>query len=254
MAEARTARLANVEEFGADTHVLRFELDMELGWTGGQYVIVNTGVPIGEGKVAKRAYSLLSSDEEQRSFTIAVRRIGTGPGSNAMLAMKPGDTLQFTGPWGKFLPSRALDAAGDGPVVVIATDTGITVALGLLRSQAFAPLLGRTQLHWLVGSDDYFLPRDFVTEQVPHACGVFEMHTVAANAGLRSEWLAEEGEAWLRSLLSQRPGAVYLAGDGLVLAQARRILGEEAGPVPSIESFFGHQLLKEQDMKATVVL
>src|SRR5262249_44505525 len=133
----------------------------ELGFTGGQYIIVNTGIELDGGKVAKRAYSILSSDDEQRQFQLAVRRIGEGPGSNFMHRLAVGAELPFSGPWGKFLPSWA-----SGPRLVFATDTGITAALGLLKGHQFRKLAVDTRVIWSVESDDYFLPASLARESI----------------------------------------------------------------------------------------
>ena len=133
MAEARNARLVDAQVIGTDTRLLTFQMEegRPLGFIGGQYVIVNTGLPLPGGKIAKRAYSILSADTDQHRFQIAVKRIGVGPGSNFMHALAVGAELTFSGPWGKFYPA---DGEAPVPTLVFATDTGITAALGLFRS------------------------------------------------------------------------------------------------------------------------
>src|ERR1700677_3322512 len=162
MAEARNARLTNAEAIGPETRLLTFQIDdaRPLGFVGGQYIIVNTGLPLPAGKVAKRAYSILSCDSDQHRFQIAVRRIGTGPGSNFMHVLAVGSELTFSGPWGKFFPD---ESEPDVPTLVFATDTGITAALGLLRS----PRMRRstsTRSVWFVDSLDYFISEAIVRE------------------------------------------------------------------------------------------
>jgi len=248
MAETRTASLVEVQFLNRDTHVFRFALEEDLGFLGGQYIIVNTGVPLADGKVAKRAYSLFSSDAEQRVFEVAVRRVGDGPGSNAMLGMKPGDELRFTGPWGKFLATGAEENASTRPVVVIATDTGITAALGLVRSRGFAHLLPYTQMYWMVSSGTYFLPAGFIEERIPEACAQFQQRHLPEDGEEREAWLASEGHALIEGLLLERPQAVYLSGDGLVLKHVRNaITGRGMGDTAVfVESFFHHQQLKAE--------
>ncbi len=248
MAEPRTARLVASRAIGSGTRWLRFAVDGELGFTGGQYIIVNTRVPIGDGKVAKRAYSLLSRDNEQNHFEIAVRRVDSGPGSNYMLEIAEGSTLQFTGPWGKFVPARAAEAAEvESPrVVVIATDTGITAALGLLGSRSFEPFLMKTSVHWLVESDDYFLPLSFVRERLPEGTVQFERTVATADAPDRADWYAREEKSLLDTLLREKPAAVFLSGDGFLLSRFRDALTTRCSvpPMIAVESFFHHQELK----------
>src|SRR5947199_337345 len=75
-----------------------------LGFVGGQYLIVDSGVMLPNGKAAKRAYSILTSDADQARFQIAVKRLGNGPGSTFMHEAQVGTEIPFSGPWGKYLP------------------------------------------------------------------------------------------------------------------------------------------------------
>src|SRR5713101_3933702 len=130
MAQSRVARLVKAERLGPDARLMTFVLaEGEIGFSGGQYIIVDTRIELAGGKLAKRAYSILSSDDDQREFQIAVRRVGEGPGSNFMHRMEVGAELPFSGPWGKFVAN----GASAGPRRVLATDTGITAALGARR-------------------------------------------------------------------------------------------------------------------------
>ncbi len=248
MAAAKTARLVAREALNADTALLRFAADEPFSFVGGQYVIVSTGIPLGdpaEGKTVKRAYSVLSTDTDDRSFEIALRRIGDGAGSNYMLGLSEGATLQFSGPWGKYLPAAEQN---DDPAVVIATDTGISVALGLLRGQAFQPRLKRTRVYWLVASDEYFVPESFVRERLPAECGSFKRIVVPAERLAREKWLMQEQAGLLQEIFEDTPKALYLSGDGFLLAALRNAASERGDDAPRlmVESFFHHQELKTE--------
>src|SRR5713101_1503994 len=215
MAVQKNAQLTHLEDVGPYTR--RFELEMlegaELGFIGGQYIIVDTGLPLPGGKVAKRAYSILSSDEEQTRFELAVRRIEGGPASNYMHQLSLGADLRFSGPWGKLVP---IGAEQDGQTLIIATDTGITAALGLVHATAFQPRIGRATLLWLVESNEYFLPRSFVRKRVPHGCADFRIETLPPIGHPERTFAAH---AHLERQLGQgRPSQVYLVGDGSVLS------------------------------------
>ena len=47
----------------------------ELGFVGGQYIILNSEVAIENGKVAKRAYSIISSEQIQDTFELIIKNI-----------------------------------------------------------------------------------------------------------------------------------------------------------------------------------
>ena len=167
MAEVKLASVLEVAELAPHTRWLRIQMrtPSALGFRGGQYVIVDSGLTLPNGKAGKRAYSILSSDEDQSCIELATLRIPGGVVSNAVHALEPGAELRFSGPWGKLV---APDAAGTpGSILVLATDTGVTAVLGLLRSSRFAALLANTAFIWLRADAAYFVPEAWVRERLP---------------------------------------------------------------------------------------
>jgi NAD(P)H-flavin reductase len=154
MATARLARVVAAQSFGDATRMLELVPDEPLGFHGGQYVIVDTGKTLPSGKACKRAYSVLSCDGAQDHFRIAVKRIPGGMASSHLHELELGATVQFSGPWGKLAPA----AGADGRTLVLATDTGITAALGLVQSARFRPLAPATLFVWLEPAGDRFPP------------------------------------------------------------------------------------------------
>ena len=120
MAEPRNARLTDARIIGSETRLLTFQIEeaRPLGFIGGQYVIVNTGLPLPGAKLPSGLIRSCRPDTDQHRFQIAVKRIGTGPGSNFMHTLSVGSELTFSGPWGKFFPS---DGEADQPTLVFAT-------------------------------------------------------------------------------------------------------------------------------------
>src|SRR5690349_11307689 len=102
MAVAKAASIVAAETVGplARHLVLEMEAGASLGFAGGQYVIVDSGIALPGGKIAKRAYSIASADAEQSRFEPVVRRHPNGPGSSYMHELEVGATVKFSGPWG----------------------------------------------------------------------------------------------------------------------------------------------------------
>lgn len=247
MATVRTARLVEREAI-ADGALLRFAmLDGPLGFRGGQYVIVDTGLLLADGKKRKRAYSLSSSDAAQESFELGVYPVAGGLGAAHMLSLSVGDELSFSGPWGKLVPPSAEQR---GRVWVIATDTGITAAIGLVRGAGFAPALARTTLGWWSVGPEYFLSCAAVTARLPATLPLREARLplpasperpLAVSAHL--EALAREGD----------PSLVYVTGDGHVPLLVRAWLdanGLAAVPLQT-ENFFHHPVRKSAAREAS---
>ncbi len=236
MADARLAHVIGAERIGPQARLLSLAMaEGELRFTGGQYIIVNTGIELDGGKLAKRAYSIVSSDAEQTKFQLAVRRIGEGPGSNFMHRIAVGAEVSFSGPWGKFLPETT-----SGSKLVFATDTGITAALGLLRGRLFREPAADTTVVWFVEADDYFLPTSFARESIKAERVSFE--TVAAPAVGHPERLACARATVDRVLATQRPDWAYLAGDGALIYPMRDHLADAGVPREHIrlEAFFNN--------------
>ena len=246
MAVPKTARLLAAENVAPKARRLVFEMaePAELGFVGGQYIIIDSGLTLPNGKAAKRAYSIASADADQTRFELIARRIDGGICSNYLHQLEPGATLKFSGPWGKFLPvSLEADAQVAGSTWVIATDTGITAALGLLRGGAFRERRAQTTLLWLSSPTDDFVSRTFVSDRIA---------ALGASGGLREVHMGDlppvhhpervaAGLAHFDALRrSSVPERVYLAGDGALLypfANALALAGLAESRV-AIESFF----------------
>ncbi|WNG28091.1 FAD-dependent oxidoreductase [Cystobacter fuscus] len=238
MAVSRTARILSSAPVGERGRLLHLQLrdEEELGFTGGQYLIFNTGVPRADGKAHKRAYSLVSSDADQRTFRICVYRLAEGPGS-AMLHEAPvGTELPFSGPWGSFLP----DDSTPRNTLVVATDSGITAALGLVHGRAFAPQRERTRLLWFSESPTVFLSAEKTREEV-EALGCRFQHQDCPPPG-HSERIAHIQALALEAARAHAPERVYLVGDGAVLSPLRQALVESGLAMEAIrmESFFNN--------------
>jgi len=167
MAIAKLAKVVRAESLGPDTRLVELRAEEPLAFTGGQYVIVDTGLRLPGGKAVKRAYSLLGPDGAQPCFELAVKRIPGGPGSGFMHELREKSAVRFSGPWGRLCPP--VDARGK--TLVLATDTGVTAALGLVRSERFRTPGAKTLFVWLRVASEGFLPDAWVRERVPATCG-----------------------------------------------------------------------------------
>ena len=210
MAVAKTAQVVGTERLGPDTLLLDLCAAEPLGFVGGQYLILDSRIVLPSGKAVKRAYSFLTGDAEQRRFQLAVKRIPEGLGSAFVHGLAAGTDILFSGPWGKFCPREG----ASGRTLILATDTGITAALGFLRAARFAPLLPQAQLIWLRASAEYFLPDAFVREQIPAACGEVR---IAAIPEVGHQDRIPQARAILQEVLPRGDLAqAFIAGDGAV--------------------------------------
>ena len=154
--------------------------------------------------------------------------------ASALVSIPLFAAFQAVGPWGKFAAS---DADVDEPTLVVATDTGITAALGLLRGRAFARRLAGTTLLWFATSDDDFVTESFVRERLPAACASFRVERFPAVGHPERPLVARH---WLAR--TDRPARAFLAGDGDVttaLTEALLAAGLGASAI-AVECFFNN--------------
>lgn len=210
MAIPKNARVVGAENIGADTRLLELAPSEPLGFIGGQYVIVDSGLLRENGKAAKRAYSMLTSDTAQDRFQLAVKRISGGPTSGFMHEVDVGADVRFSGPWGKLFPQ---DGAR-GRTLVLATDTGISAALGLVQGVRFAPLLESTVFIWLRTCSDYFLPEPFVRERIPEKCSEARLEPIPPIGD--PERVSYARDIFARLLAQGRLEQAFISGDGAV--------------------------------------
>jgi ferredoxin-NADP reductase len=237
LSDIRVAKLVAEQAF-ACSRWLRFELTDQrpLHFHGGQYVIVETGLTLPNGKPRRRAYSLLSDDRVHTHFELAVFQLAGGAGCASMCRLSLDSELHFSAPWGKL---RAPQADARGPVWVIATDSGMSAALGLIRGRDFEPHLERTTVHGWTTSAQYFLEPAFIRARVSTRARL-ELGTLAP---IGAEQRSDAVSARIQQLLAaDEPEQVYLLGDGQVTRALQRLLCEH-GVDPAriqVETFFNH--------------
>ena len=239
MAAAKQLRLTSSRALGRQGRLLTLESDADVGFKGGQFLIVDTGLRKDDGAPLKRCYSIMSSSKEQTTLELAVHRVGEG--SEALQAFEPGAEVAYSGPWGKLLASKQ---PSTGPALVIATDTGITAALGLLCGVELAPRLAETTLLWLDHYPHALLERADVEARLSKRLGRFERREIpAVNDPARAE-VAENALQELFDCGQPGPSSLWLVGDGAVLFSLRdRIAaagGADAAGNASIECFFNN--------------
>ncbi len=72
----------------------------EFNFKAGQFVMLHVPVPDG-GKALLRAYSIASTDQDKKKFSLLFKSVETGKATEYVWALKGDETLKFTGPFGK---------------------------------------------------------------------------------------------------------------------------------------------------------
>ena len=118
--------LINKQQLAPDIWQFRFQLDnpQELNFTPGQYLILMIGEE-------RRLYSIASSDSSKDNFSLIVKLLPNGVGSNFLRSLEIESRAFFQGPAG-FFTLRSEDK----PKIFLATGAGIAP----IRSQIFSLL------------------------------------------------------------------------------------------------------------------
>ncbi len=118
--EAYLARAAAIRQLSHDVREITFEMvdPPRLEFRAGQAISVKGGSFFHQR--LKRTYSIASPPSRGTEFTIAARLVGGYKGTEFMSLIQVGDTMSFMPPFGEF----AVDHAGAGPLVFVATGTG----------------------------------------------------------------------------------------------------------------------------------
>ena len=214
MAKAKFGTVTKTIKFNDDCQLVQLEIDPEdFNYAGGKYIIINSQVPLDNGKWAKRAYSIIA--KEDKEVTLAALQLGDGPGSCFMNQLKSEDSVEFSGPWGKLMTKE--DAQRH---FILATDTGISAALGLVNGDDLKEQLDKTAFCWLRPSDNIYLSDSFVRESLPEGLSRADIMDLAP---INSD---ERMDALTGIALPNPEGNdhFYLVGDGHVTMKLREDL------------------------------
>lgn len=137
------ARLVESTEIGPEVRHFTFAVDSveQLPFTPGQFVSFRRDIM---GKSITRAYSVASAPEGNR-FELCLNRVQDGHLSPWLFELRPGDSIEMSGPLGYFVPK-----APERDAVYVATGTGVAPFRSFLR---WAPLVaGPADLTLLFGT------------------------------------------------------------------------------------------------------
>jgi ferredoxin-NADP reductase len=233
-ANPKQLQIVDARLLGSTTRVLEIECveGDPFAAVGGKYVIVHTGLVVGD-KAVKRAYSLAPVEGRPGRATLAVKRLD-GPGSRALHDARVGAMLGFSGPWGKLIPEEGLGER----TLLVATDTGITSALGIVVERAMDPGARPLEVLWLRARSETFLDLDSVRARVEHAGVRF----VAAEIGeVEDPSRVAEAERIIDERAKELAAIhVVATGDGAIVHPLRGALGARVRSVRDvrIECFF----------------
>jgi ferredoxin-NADP reductase len=231
--EAEVVRVAP-RAAGVVEYVLRPEAPLQ--FRPGQFVSVRVGRDADENPIL-RSYSIASSPG-QAEFSLILKLIAGGPGSDYFARLQPGDRVSFTGPMGFF----CLDLQHVGDVVFGVTGVGITPVLPMLTELAARPESGKIIVYWgNRHSDDLFWLDEL--QEVQARSGRIELRLFVS--GDAPAWSGARGRitsAVLEALPALLKPVFYLVGNGAMIKELKAELqqrGVDRKRQIRNEAFFG---------------
>lgn len=203
---------------------IRIEDNMKMPFKSGQFVMLQVPAE-GSPKPVQRAYSIASSADFDDRFILLFKHVPGGVASEYVAKLKVGETLHFTGPWGKCLFKQP--AAQQ--VLFVCTGSGLSQHVSFLSTEG--KKFPETKFHMLVGvsnETEMFYENELkaLKEQLPN----FDY-----------DWcLSRPSESWTgrRGRVTQFinefdykniPTHIYLCGSGAMIKDMKHLLIEENG-------------------------
>lgn len=109
--------------------IFQCDLTPSLSFIAGQFITIHFEH---QGKALKRSYSLANQPLHNNIVEFAAGYVANGPGTELLFTLKPGDTINISGPYGR------LTLKEEDPLryLLVATSTGITPYRAMLKNLA----------------------------------------------------------------------------------------------------------------------
>lgn len=202
----------------------------DFGFRAGQFVMLH--VPQPDAKPALRAYSIASTEKNAKGFTLLFKYVETGKASEYVWKLQGGETLQFTGPFGKVF----FQEPPTEQIVFLNTGTGLAQHLSYLTSKKdLFPNLNYKMLFGVRSEKDiYYLPElESLKTELPN----FHYEFVLSRPS--ESWTGKKG--YVQNFLAEFnymnvPTTFYLCGNGGMIKETKLTLQSQNFPSNKIWS------------------
>ncbi|KYG67709.1 phenol 2-monooxygenase [Bdellovibrio bacteriovorus] len=203
--------------------VLKTEEPGEFTFKAGQFVMLN--VPQGEAKPILRAYSIASDDRIKNGFRLLFKFVENGVASTFVWALKGGELINFTGPFGKVF----FQEPPTEQIVFLNTGTGLSQHICyLLSKKEQYPNLRYRMLFGVRSEKDMYYQKE--VEALMKELPDFKFEFVLSRPS--EEWKGKKG--YVQNFISEFdykniPTTFYLCGNGGMIKEVKHQLLEVDG-------------------------
>jgi CDP-4-dehydro-6-deoxyglucose reductase, E3 len=217
-------KVQGLRDLTSSVRELTLVSDQDFKFRCGQFVTLH--VPQPEGKPALRAYSIASTEADLRGFKLLFKYVDQGKASEFVWSLRGGETLQFTGPFGRvFFQEPPTDQ-----IVFLNTGTGLSQHLSYLESKGAQ--YHQVQFRMLFGvrseADQYYIPElKALKKQFPN----FSYEFVLSRPS--SSWTGKKG--YVQNFINEfdylkTPTTFYLCGNGGMIKETKALLATHEFP------------------------
>jgi len=244
------AEVVAVLDLTYDVKEIRLKLidPPSLDFTAGQYITIEvtetkadplTGVVTTHLK--NRPYSIVSSPKERFEIRLCVDRVGNGPGSSFLHALKQGDCLDYFVPMSYFKVNEEETTA----LLFVATGTGIAPLKSMIQYRIQTGCSRPITLYWGLRREEDLYYQEALeawSKQYPHFQYVTTLSQPHAPSGHSPTWRGMRGRVTdiIQCIEKVDNLSAYLCGNGAMIKEAREILLSKGMEKKSIhfEKFF----------------
>lgn len=187
----------------------------------GQFVMLH--VPVEGGKPALRAYSIATSEHRKNGFQLIFKSIENGLATNYVWALKGGEILDFTGPFGRVF----FNEPPTEQIIMLNTGSGVSQHMSFLDSFAEKYPDLRYRLFFGVRKEEDVYYRDEL-EAMKKRLKNFDYYFVLSRAS--ETWKGKRG--YIQEHVNdcehlKIPTTFYLCGNGAMIKDVKAKLAAE---------------------------
>jgi ferredoxin-NADP reductase len=128
--QVNTFPITLVESFMLSPKVKHFVFHSEVSpvfhYAAGQFITIHFEH---QGKTLKRSYSIANEPKQDNRIEFAAGFFENGPGTELLYGLKPGDSIQINGPFGRLILKEQIPSR----YIFVATSTGVTPYRAMLH-------------------------------------------------------------------------------------------------------------------------
>lgn len=206
--------------------VFQCESMSDFTYQPGQFITVHFDH---EGKALKRSYSIANTPKHTNLIEFAAGFVENGPGTELLFNLKPGDTINVNGPFGRLI----LKDEVPGRYLLVATSTGITPYRSMLQELSrrlekhpnlkLAILLGVQRREEILYKEEFL---SFV-QKYPQVIFRPYLSRTSTEELIEGEYSGYVQHAFPELNLNQENDLVYLCGNPSMIDDAFNYLKEQ---------------------------